>query len=175
MTENKSKDLVPIVKEVVLLMLFICHQDLASRILTCEDWLKTLFTIALSSQKDEYQMLHQRQPRKTVRVEKTFTYQGTPPSLCWATENPNIQLSSQEPLGLCCITKLFVSMLKLWHVWSMQSRTRSSLSLSMVIMVRVRMITKMSLRSLASEAQATHITFGSLFILAKNDNYFSEI
>ena len=71
------------------------------------------------------------------------TYQGTPASLCWATENPNIQ-SSQVSLGPCWITRFFVSMLKLWHVCRMRAATRRSLNLFMLIRISITMITTFS-------------------------------
>ena len=56
------------------------------------------------------------------------TYQGTPASLCWATENPNMQ-SSQVALGPSCTIRLLVSMLKERAVVVRERRRRRDLSM----------------------------------------------
>ena len=61
--------------------------------------------------------------------ERRYTHQGTPASLCWATEKPNMQ-SSQLSLGPSCTTRLFVSMLKPWQEARRESRRRRNVSMT---------------------------------------------
>lgn len=63
-----------------------------------------------------------------------MTHQGTPASLCWATENPNMQ-SSQESRGPFWITRFLVSMLKASLVLIRTRRSRETL-LSLAMMKR---------------------------------------
>ena len=66
------------------------------------------------------------------RYIKKMTHQGTPASLCWATENPNMQ-SSHESRGPFWITRFLVSMLKASLVLIRTRRSRGRLrSLSMM-------------------------------------------